>query len=141
MIKQLLNSVIAKYRDLSVSRRSRYFVQPRPIIVKYLLFADWEVRILKNYDRKLKIIINPIFILMVLSCSRLKLITFTTFEFRSHNLPTLGKSEEWLHPGTTILGRETRFAHLRSWILAERIIRTSLLSEWYLVRSSTFMCW
>ena len=51
MIKQLLNSVIAKYRDLSVSRRSiicrrriidllatdksRYFAQPRPIIVKY----------------------------------------------------------------------------------------------------------
>ena len=33
MIKQLLNSVIAKYRDLSVSRRSRYFAQPRPIIV------------------------------------------------------------------------------------------------------------
>ena len=51
MIKQLLNSVIAKYRDLSVSRRSsiclsridplatdksRYFAQPRPIIVNYL---------------------------------------------------------------------------------------------------------
>ena len=55
MIKQLLNSGIAKYRDLSVSRRSiiclslrlrqisdrlatdksRYFAQPRPIIVKY----------------------------------------------------------------------------------------------------------
>ena len=54
MIKQLLNSVIAKYRDLSVSRRSiicrrrklrqtidllatdssRYFSQPRSIIVK-----------------------------------------------------------------------------------------------------------
>ena len=54
MIKQLLNSVIAKYRDLSVSRRSiicrsrrmrqiidllatdksRYFAQPRPIIAK-----------------------------------------------------------------------------------------------------------
>ena len=51
MIKQLLNSVIEKYRDLSVSRRSiiifrlrqiidqlatdklRYFAQPRPIIV------------------------------------------------------------------------------------------------------------
>ena len=40
MIKQLLNSIIAKYRDLSVSRRwilcfttnkSRYFTQPRPI--------------------------------------------------------------------------------------------------------------
>ena len=57
MIKQLLNSVFAKYRDLSVSRRSiiclslrlrqiidllatdksRYFAQPRPIIVNYLL--------------------------------------------------------------------------------------------------------
>ena len=46
MIKQLLNSVIAKYRDLSTSRRSqiidllaadksRYFAQPRPIIVNY----------------------------------------------------------------------------------------------------------
>ena len=41
MIKQLLNSVIAKYRDLSVSRRakdkSRYFAQRRPIIVNCLL--------------------------------------------------------------------------------------------------------
>ena len=55
MIKQLLNSVIAKYRDFSVSRRSiiclslrlrqiidllatdksRYFAQPRPIIANY----------------------------------------------------------------------------------------------------------
>ena len=46
MIKQLLNSVIAKYRDLSVSRlrqiidllatdKSRYFAQPRPIIFNY----------------------------------------------------------------------------------------------------------
>ena len=55
MIKQLLNSVIAKYRDLSVTSRSiicrsrrlkqtidllvtdkpRYFAQPRPIIVNY----------------------------------------------------------------------------------------------------------
>jgi hypothetical protein len=54
MIKQLLNSVLAKYRDLSVARRSiiclclqhrqiiyllatdksRYFAQPRPIIDK-----------------------------------------------------------------------------------------------------------
>ena len=58
MIKQLLNSVIAKYPDLSVSRRSiiclslrlrqiidllatdksRYFAQPRPIIAKYSFF-------------------------------------------------------------------------------------------------------
>ena len=57
MIKQLLNSVIAKYRDLSVSHRSiiylslllrqiidllatdnsQYFAQPRSIIVKYVL--------------------------------------------------------------------------------------------------------
>ena len=46
MIKQLLNSVIAKYGDLSVSRRSiinllasdksLYFAQLRPIIVNYL---------------------------------------------------------------------------------------------------------
>jgi hypothetical protein len=56
MIKQLLNSVLAKYRDLSVARRSiiclclryrqiidllatdksRYFAQPHPIIDKYL---------------------------------------------------------------------------------------------------------
>ena len=56
MIKQLLNSVIAKYRDLSVSRRSiiclslrlqqildllatdksRYFAQPRPIVNCFL---------------------------------------------------------------------------------------------------------
>ena len=55
MIKQLLNSVVAKYCDLSVSRRSilchslrlrqtidllatdksQFFAQPRPIIVKY----------------------------------------------------------------------------------------------------------
>ena len=55
MIKQLLNSVIAKYRDLSVSRRSiiclslrlrqiidlissdksRYFAQQRPILANY----------------------------------------------------------------------------------------------------------
>ena len=55
MIKQLLNSVIAKYRDLSVPRRSiiclslqlrrivdllttdksQYFAQPRPIVANY----------------------------------------------------------------------------------------------------------
>ena len=59
MIKQLLNSVIAKYRDLPVSRRrsiiclnlrlrqiidllatgkARYFAQPRPIIANYSHF-------------------------------------------------------------------------------------------------------
>ena len=57
MIKQLLYSVIAKYRDMSLSRRSiiclglrlrqiidllatdkpRYFAQPRPIIVNYYI--------------------------------------------------------------------------------------------------------
>ena len=45
MVKQLLNSVIAKYHDLSVSRRSiidllatdksLYFAQPLPIIADY----------------------------------------------------------------------------------------------------------
>ena len=63
MIKQLLNSVIAKYRDFSVSRRSiiclslplwqiidllatvksRYFAQPRPIIANYWL--EQEVKL------------------------------------------------------------------------------------------------
>ena len=52
IIKQLLNSVIAKYRDLSVSRRSiidllatdksRCFAQPRPIIVNY--FSNLDAR-------------------------------------------------------------------------------------------------
>ena len=60
MIKQLLNSVIAKYRDLSVSRRSiiclslrlrqiidllatdksRYFAQPRPVILLIIGFSN-----------------------------------------------------------------------------------------------------
>ena len=49
MIKQLLNSVLAKYRDLSVARRSidllatdksRYFAQPRPIIDNYTNFVS-----------------------------------------------------------------------------------------------------
>lgn len=35
MIKQLSNSVIAKYFDLSVSRISRCFAQPRLIIVNH----------------------------------------------------------------------------------------------------------
>ena len=43
MVKQLLNSVIAKYHDLSVSHRatnkSQYFAQPRPIIVEYIFFS------------------------------------------------------------------------------------------------------
>ena len=53
MIKQLLNSLIAKYRDLSVSRcsnirqiinllatdKSRYFAQPRLIIVLMITFS------------------------------------------------------------------------------------------------------
>ena len=58
MTKQLLNSVIAKYRDFSLSRRaiiclslrfrqiidllctdkSRYFARPRPIIVIFLSY-------------------------------------------------------------------------------------------------------
>ena len=62
MIKQLLNSVIAKYRDLSVSRRSiiflslqlrqiigllatdksRYFAQPRPIIANLSTDANFS---------------------------------------------------------------------------------------------------
>ena len=69
MIKQLLNSVIAKYRDLSVSRRSviclslfrlrqiidllatdksPYFSQPRPIIVNFLQFAASNIGLEKN---------------------------------------------------------------------------------------------
>ena len=41
-----LNSVIPKYRDLSVSRRLGYFVRARPIIViiinsKYFPVSDW----------------------------------------------------------------------------------------------------
>ena len=63
MIKQLLNSVIAKYRDLPVSRtsiiclslrprqiidllatdKSRYFAQPRPIIANY--WYEQEVKL------------------------------------------------------------------------------------------------
>ena len=78
MIKQLLNSFITKYRDLSVSLRSiiclslrlqqiidlltsdnsRCFAQPRPIIVNYLLFwmayqhvhkHMWELALLGCY--------------------------------------------------------------------------------------------
>ena len=61
MIKQLLNSVIAKYRDLTVSRgsiiclglrlrqitdllaadKSRYFPQRRPIVVNYSYSNGW----------------------------------------------------------------------------------------------------
>ena len=53
MIKQLLNSVIAKYHALSVSRRSiiclshllatdksRYFAQPWPIIIVNFFFQE-----------------------------------------------------------------------------------------------------
>ena len=72
MIKQLLNSVIAKYCDLSVSRgriiclslrlrqiidllvtdKSRYFAQPRPIIANYFflsLRADGILQILQSH--------------------------------------------------------------------------------------------
>ena len=57
MIKQLLNSVITKYRDLSMSRRSilatdksRYFAQPRPIIANYLTAIN---RTLPNEQSKI----------------------------------------------------------------------------------------
>ena len=70
MIKQLLNSVIAKYRDLSVSRRSiiclslrlrqiidllatdksRYFAQSRPIIVNYLEQILFEHKVIVVND-------------------------------------------------------------------------------------------
>ena len=76
MIKQLLNSVVAKYRDLSVSRRSiicrsriidllateksRYFAQPRPIIVNcrdrsvnnvnYTYMSIFAMNLLFNYS-------------------------------------------------------------------------------------------
>ena len=66
MIKQLLNSVIAKYRDFSVSRRSiiclslrlidllatdksRYFAQPRPIIANYWFFIFLHYRHTVSY--------------------------------------------------------------------------------------------
>ena len=69
MIKQLLNSAIAKYRDLSVARRSiiclclrhrqiidllatdksRYFAQSRPIIVYY--YACMQSHYRSNYCR------------------------------------------------------------------------------------------
>ena len=35
MIKQLLNSVAAKYRDQLATEKLRYFARPRPITVKY----------------------------------------------------------------------------------------------------------
>ena len=83
MIKQLLNSIIAKYRDLSVSRRSiiclslrllsdllatdksRYLAQPHPIIVKYLL--PWLVfikltHLKKKNSRHLALKYVPIFV-------------------------------------------------------------------------------
>ena len=70
MIKQSLNSVIAKYRDLSVSRRSiiclslrlrqiidllatdksRYFAQSRPIIVNYLEQILFEHKVIVVND-------------------------------------------------------------------------------------------
>ena len=68
MIKQLLNSVITKHRDLPVSRtsiiclslrlrqiidllandKSRYFVQPRPILVNYSYTDDLRENMGKN---------------------------------------------------------------------------------------------
>ena len=62
MIKQLLNSVIAKYCELSVSRRpiicrsrrpladkSRYFAKPRPITVYYFATFKENDECVKNY--------------------------------------------------------------------------------------------
>ena len=69
MIKQLLNSAIAKYRDLSVARRSiiclclrhrriidllatdksRYFAQSRPMIVYYFTLSLQEQFVPENY--------------------------------------------------------------------------------------------
>ena len=37
--------VITKYRDLSMSPRSRYFPQPRPIIVKNWVFIELAIEI------------------------------------------------------------------------------------------------
>ena len=70
MTKQLLNSVFAKYRDLSVSRRSitclclrhrqiigllatdksRYFAQPRPIIAEHFEMVKKKQK-KKNIDK------------------------------------------------------------------------------------------
>ena len=51
MIKQLLNSVIAKYRDLSVSHRLRYFAQPRPIIIVNYEHYIWiQRRTVRRFD-------------------------------------------------------------------------------------------
>jgi hypothetical protein len=60
MIKQLLNSVLAKYRDLwrwladqlflidlLATDKSRYFAQPRPIIDNYFFYSS--TRSTKNY--------------------------------------------------------------------------------------------
>ena len=68
MIKQLLKTVIAKYRDLTVSRRlviclsfrlrqiidllatdkSRYFGQLRPIIVNYFVLPEIKITMIKK---------------------------------------------------------------------------------------------
>ena len=78
MIKQLLNSVFAKYRDLSVSRtsniclslrlrqitdllasdKSRYFAQARPITVKYPKSAGGLTFLLKTPPKYRKLIEN-----------------------------------------------------------------------------------
>ena len=70
MIKQLLNSAIAKYRDLSVARRSiiclclrhrqiidllatdksRYFAQSRPIIVYCLALSEHSTYLTTKYQ-------------------------------------------------------------------------------------------
>ena len=75
MIKQLSNSVIAKYCDLSMSRRSiiclslrlrqiidllatdksQYFAQPRPIIVNYLQIEPESVPVLENFQENVEL--------------------------------------------------------------------------------------
>ena len=55
MIKQLLNLALAKYRDLSVARRTlfadaeRYFAQPRPIIDNYYIYMVFYQTAPTNY--------------------------------------------------------------------------------------------
>ena len=71
MIKQLLNLVIAKYCDLSVSRRSllatdksRYFAQPHPIIVNYL-YSRYTIYSMK--EKRLSMILQTIYPISQLS--------------------------------------------------------------------------
>ena len=110
MIKQLLNSVLAKYRDLSVARRSiiclylrhrqiidllatdksiTIFSQPRPIIDKYYARAD-AAPLLSRMARK-----SCIFPHVILKYSKFANFTglyfsfFTTFRSQSPNFAIL----------------------------------------------------